>query len=432
MGPWGRGGGCPIPLQKLSAQVGPANPPAEQHPAVHEQQAVPVREVVLFSSGVGYFEHFGTVQGNGSTELRFKTDQINDILKSLVLQDLDRRQGRGRHLPQPGPAREDAQELPGRHHRQPCLAQILASFAATGHRDAGGRNRSAAPSWAWRRSRSRPATRKVVDVWVLNLLQADGEIRPLDLDRIDQIHLDDPRLQQELAKALAAVAAARDQDKKPVTIHFTGARRAARAHRLRGRDAGLEDQLSAGAFAMRKTKIPTRSKRPGRMPVKHNNNPRQNKAADGGTLQGWAIVENQTDNDWNDVQLSLVSGRPISFIEDLYQPLYVPRPVVQPELYASLQPQTYEEGMSRRQLGRVMRRQLASASPRARWRTSGGLFGGSAQSGRQPGVIQSQLGCHSAPMNPLASVLPAASGAKIGEFFEYTFPTSAFPARNRR
>src|SRR3954468_16290241 len=50
---------------------------------------VPVKAVVLFSSGVGYFEHFGSVKGNGSTELRFKTQQINDVLKSLVLQDLD-------------------------------------------------------------------------------------------------------------------------------------------------------------------------------------------------------------------------------------------------------------------------------------------------------------------------------------------------------
>src|SRR5262245_11787245 len=53
------------------------------------QADVPVKQVVLFSSGVGYFEHFGTVKGDGSTELRFKTGQINDILKSLVLQDLD-------------------------------------------------------------------------------------------------------------------------------------------------------------------------------------------------------------------------------------------------------------------------------------------------------------------------------------------------------
>ena len=58
-------------------------------------------------------------------------------------------------------------------------------------------------------------------------------------------------------------------------------------------------------------------------------------------------MENQTDNDWNNVELSLVSGRPISFIQDLYRPLYVPRPVVQPELYASLRPQTYEGGHGR-------------------------------------------------------------------------------------
>ena len=51
---------------------------------------VPVTKVVLFSSGVGYFEHAGTVRGNSATELRFKTSQINDILKSLVLQDEDR------------------------------------------------------------------------------------------------------------------------------------------------------------------------------------------------------------------------------------------------------------------------------------------------------------------------------------------------------
>src|SRR3954452_19579623 len=67
-----------------AADPAPATRPAKDQPAV------PVRQVVLFSSGVGYFEHFGTVQGDGSTELRFKSAQINDILKSLVLQDLDK------------------------------------------------------------------------------------------------------------------------------------------------------------------------------------------------------------------------------------------------------------------------------------------------------------------------------------------------------
>src|SRR3954470_16332103 len=67
----------------------PVPPATGDSAAAKEQAEVPVRQVVLFSSGVGYFEHFGSVKGNGSTELRFKTQQINDVLKSLVLQDLD-------------------------------------------------------------------------------------------------------------------------------------------------------------------------------------------------------------------------------------------------------------------------------------------------------------------------------------------------------
>jgi hypothetical protein len=62
-------------------------------------------------------------------------------------------------------------------------------------------------------------------------------------------------------------------------------------------------------------------------------------------LQGWAIVENQTAQDWRNVKLSLVSGRPISFTMDLYQPLYNPRPIIQSELYANLRPQTYGDAM---------------------------------------------------------------------------------------
>src|SRR6202035_639923 len=62
-------------------------------------------------------------------------------------------------------------------------------------------------------------------------------------------------------------------------------------------------------------------------------------------LQGWAVVENPTDEDWKDVRMALVSGRPISFQMDLYQPLYVSRPVVVPELFASLRPVAYSGGL---------------------------------------------------------------------------------------
>ena len=62
-------------------------------------------------------------------------------------------------------------------------------------------------------------------------------------------------------------------------------------------------------------------------------------------LQGWALVENTSDEDWNGIRLSLVSGRPVSFIQDLYQPLYMPRPEVGPDIVASPYPQTHDENL---------------------------------------------------------------------------------------
>src|SRR5262249_17910479 len=61
-------------------------------------------------------------------------------------------------------------------------------------------------------------------------------------------------------------------------------------------------------------------------------------------LQGWAMVENPTDEDWTSVKMALVSGRPISLKMDLYNPLYINRPTVEPELFASLRPVTYQGG----------------------------------------------------------------------------------------
>src|SRR5207247_3458736 len=62
-------------------------------------------------------------------------------------------------------------------------------------------------------------------------------------------------------------------------------------------------------------------------------------------LQGWAVVENTTDEDWNAVRMALISGRPISFQMNLYDALFIKRPVVEPELFASLRPPTYSGGL---------------------------------------------------------------------------------------
>ena len=157
-----------------------------------------------------------------------------------------------------------------------------------------------------------------------------------------------------------------------------------------------------------------------------------------GQLQGWAIVENQTDNDWTNVQMKLVSGRPISFQEDLYQPLYVPRPVVEPELFASLRPQAYAGGMDVQQryvsdltpttspaggengptLDQLQKRAAARREPTQG--QSQNLFsnGGGGGGGGQP---------ETPPMDPTASVRSLASATSAGELFEYAVGSVSLP-----
>ena len=86
---------------------------------------VPVTKVVLYSSGVGSFEHAGSVHGNSATELRFKTSQINDILKSIVLQDQDGGRVGAISYPSQDPLAKTLRSFQVDITQNPSLAQLL-------------------------------------------------------------------------------------------------------------------------------------------------------------------------------------------------------------------------------------------------------------------------------------------------------------------
>src|SRR5262249_45612128 len=149
-------------------------------------------------------------------------------------------------------------------------------------------------------------------------------------------------------------------------------------------------------------------------------------------LQGWAIVENPSDEDWSGVRMALVSGRPISFQMNLYQPLYVPRPLVEPELFASLRPPTFEGGMPMSPPG------LAGGgggmpgrgpmAPGAAMPPGGGGFGGFGGKGEQPDLARAdgkQGGLRKAvemdkEMNLRQGARDMATASQLGDFFQYT------------
>jgi hypothetical protein len=214
------------------------------------------------------------------------------------------------------------------------------------------------------------------------------------LQNVANLSLDDPQLQDELTKALAALVQARDQDKKPVTINFsgTGDRRVRIGY-------VVETPIWKTSYRLL--------------------------LDDKGTaawLQGWAIVENQTESDWNGVSLSLVSGRPISFTMDLYQPLYSTRPNVVPELYAGLHPQVYDGG-SGAEKERVSMAPAAGAAPQQR-RLGYGPDGRPSAMAPQEVVV---TGLESSSFDAASTVQSIAAAQKLGELFQYTVPNVVLP-----
>src|SRR5438270_710405 len=81
----GRAGAALLNNALLARPAAPAGaPPAEATPARLE-----VAQVVLYSSGVGYFQREGTVEGAARVDLSFPVADVNDLIKSMVLRDLD-------------------------------------------------------------------------------------------------------------------------------------------------------------------------------------------------------------------------------------------------------------------------------------------------------------------------------------------------------
>src|SRR5205814_1841070 len=154
-------------------------------------------------------------------------------------------------------------------------------------------------------------------------------------------------------------------------------------------------------------------------------------------LQGWAMVENPTDEDWSGVKMALVSGRPISFKMDLYNPLYINRPTVEPELFASLRPVTYQGGFDKsdkdeqgharmREDVRRLEESLSGLRPRNqlyKTPTDGAGFGYAGQSVKPNdpnAAFAKNTAAELAQRMGSGSVGNAATAGTLGDFFQYT------------
>ena len=282
-----------------------------------EGPALPLSKIVLYSSGVGYFQHDGSLNNRAQLDLRFNVSQINDLLKSLVVQDFGGGKVSTITYGSQDPVTKTLGSFGVNLNGNPTLGQILTQVRGEPVEVTAPNPIAGTLLGVEKKTESvgEGSQRRVVEQEYLTLLTEDG-LRSLSLANVQRIKLTNPVLNAELHQALAALAANHDAQKKTVSITFDG------TGNRRARVAYL-------------TETPV-WKTTYRLVLDEDKSP---------YLQGWAIVENQTPQDWRNVTLSLISGRPISFTMDLYQPLYNPRPVVQPELYANLRPQTYGDAM---------------------------------------------------------------------------------------
>lgn len=272
---------------------------------------LPVSQVVLFNTGMGFFEHAGTVDGNQLVELRFNEADMNDVLKSLMVEDAQGGRVTCAQFPTKEPfertLRKFAFDLTGRAATSDLLAQIRGERIEV---DADGLLTGQIVNVERRTKRLREDQGEDGD-W-LTLLTDEG-LRAVCLDDVKRVRLLDDRLNRELQQALAVLANGREANKKLVSVQFDGAG-------LRRVRLGYVQESPVW-----KTSYRLLLKDDGAAKV-----------------QVWAVVENNTQHDWDGIALALVAGRPISFIMDLYQPLYAPRPIVEPDVFAGLVPPRYD------------------------------------------------------------------------------------------
>ena len=321
--PWIVAGGLTFALCALPLFGQPAEKPA---PAPEGPKAVklPLTRVVLFNAGFGYFERTGTIDGPSKLALKVNEEDINDLILTLMVNDPS---GTARAVTYDNraPAEITLKAFAIDLTENPSIGNLLHQVRGekveitevSGSTIAGSIVSVTKPNpkvitkpVAGEESKTTviPAPEGSEQVGVFT---EDG-LQTVSLAKIKKVKFTKPELQAEFKKALEALANARGAATKSVGVSFPG--------------AGVR-KVSVGYVTEAPLWKPTY-----RLTV-----------GDGAPkIVGLAAVENTTDEDWENVKIKLVSGRPMAFTMDLYDPLFVPRPQVEQELYASLKPPVYQ------------------------------------------------------------------------------------------
>jgi hypothetical protein len=278
-------------------------------PTLAAAQELALKRVMLSSGGLGYFEYEATVDGDATLKLTVSLQQVDDVLKSLVVYD-DKGGVGGLSLPGREPLAQAFKDLPFDQDSLNSPADLLATLKGT-EITVGG---------------SRAITGRIVSVQEETVTTNDGKattkrtrvtlltnrgLQQFILEDAENLQFADSALRDKVAQALLAIQTNHAKD--------------ARTLELATRGQGKRTVRVAYIVEVPVWKASYRLTLPGDPAAKS-------------ALQGWATVENLSGQDWKDIELTLVSGRPVAFHQALYDAYYVKRPEIPVEVAGRLMP----------------------------------------------------------------------------------------------
>ena len=297
------------------AQRGPGARPVSDT-AAGSQDRLPVKHVVLYKNGVGYFEHSARVSGTQELNVDFTTAQLNDVLNSLTVVDLGTGHIGSVRFSSIAPLSERLKVL-----RLPLSEGTSRDDFLNALRGTRVEVRNGAASGAGRVlsvETRKTLTRKgeeLTEVTELSLVTDGGELRSFEMGPATSVRIADRDLSDDVGRYLSLIGSAKAMDLRRMTISATG--------------EGERD-----VFVSYISEVPV-WKSTYRILL-------SDKPDDPPLIQGWAVVDNTIGEDWKGVRLSLVAGAPQSFIQQISQPYYMHRPVVALPQEMTLTPQTHE------------------------------------------------------------------------------------------
>ncbi len=367
----------PVPSSVLATATLVAMTVATASAQAPQDALLGVRKIVLYKHGIGYFERQGTVDGSADVALSFKSAQMKDVLKSLYAVDRDGGRIATVIYDSKDPIQKQLEDILFRVPDGAALTQFLAQLKgarvtlSVGSRTVTGSILGIEPVVETTDGGTTVTRHKLV------VLAENGVIENLDLMQATGLQILDETVQRDLARMMDIYAKARYADRKSV--------------RLRAEGEG-QRRLQVGYII--ETPIWKTSYRlllDGEQPP---------------LLQGWAIVENRTDEDWKDVQLTFVAGSPLSFVLDLYTSYYPARPILDMGIGAA-ESLNFEAAKAGRPAP------AAPRSPSAR-RALGAFTAEREVLADAEAAPEPSLGELFA-----SSMAPAAQGVAVGDLFEY-------------